>query len=89
LLKKFQLSRYPPEASSSGKFDEKSDVWSFGVTCWEATSYGGRPYQGIDISLLILKLENGHRLEKPQNCPQEIFNIMYKCWNSNKHLVIY
>lgn len=81
---KWPLKWYPPEATSSGKFDEKSDVWSFGITCWEATSYGCRPYQGIDISLLIMKLENGYRLEKPQLCPQEIFNVMYVCWRS-KH----
>ena len=35
---------------------------------------------GIDISLLIMKLENGYRLEKPQMCPQEIFNVIYVCW---------
>jgi len=103
---KWPLKWYPPEATSSGKFDEKSDVWSFGITCWEATSYGCRPYQGrfallyhkfkfgslfknvyfkgIDISLLIMKLENGYRLEKPQLCPQEIFNVIYVCWRS-KH----
>lgn len=31
---KWPLKWYPPEAVTSGKFDEKSDVWSFGVTCW-------------------------------------------------------
>jgi serine/threonine protein kinase len=81
---KWPLKWYPPDATSQGKFDEKSDVWSFGVTCWEATSYGGRPYQGIDIALLLLKLENGHRLEKPALCPDEMYAIMYKCWNANK-----
>jgi serine/threonine protein kinase len=81
---KWPLKWYPPDAISQSKFDEKSDVWSFGVTCWEATSYGCRPYQGIDIAMLLLKLENGHRLEKPPLCPDEIYNIMYKCWDANK-----
>ena len=81
---KWPLKWYPPDATHQGKFDEKSDVWSFGVTCWEATSYGGRPYQGIDITLLLLKLENGHRLDKPSQCPDEVYNLMYKCWAANK-----
>jgi len=27
------------------RFDSKSDVWSYGVTMWEATSYGEKPYK--------------------------------------------
>ena len=81
---KWPLKWYPPDATAHGKFDEKSDVWSFGVMCWEATSYGCRPYQGIDIGLLLLKLENGHRLEKPPHCPDEVYSLMYKCWHPNK-----
>ena len=60
------------------------DVWSFAIMCWEATSYGGRPYQGIDINTLVWKLQNGHRLDKPQYCPDEIYNLMYCCWNDDK-----
>jgi serine/threonine protein kinase len=81
---KWPLKWYPPDATL-GKFDEKSDVWSFGVTCWEATSYGARPYQGIEISTLILSLQNGHRLGKPSKCPDEIYNLMLKCWHADKH----
>ncbi len=82
---RWPLKWYPPDATL-GKFDEKSDVWSFGVTCWEATSYGARPYQGIEIATLILSLQNGHRLSKPSKCPDEIYQIMLKCWHADKHL---
>jgi serine/threonine protein kinase len=83
---KWPLKWYPPDATINGRFDEKSDVWSFGVTCWEATSYGGRPYQGIDICMVLMKLENGHRLEKPLECPDELYDIMYKCWLRDRNL---
>lgn len=62
---KWPLKWYPPDATINGKFDEKSDVWSFGVTCWEATSFGGRPYQGTEIGLVLMKIQNGYRLKKP------------------------
>jgi serine/threonine protein kinase len=69
---------------TSKRYDEKSDVWSFGVTCWEVTSYGGLPYENTNIHNLVYLLENGHRLDKPDECPQEMFEIMLKCWSSNK-----
>ena len=75
---------YPPDVYADGVFDEKSDVWSFGVTCWEATSYGGRPYQGMDINTLLLFLHKGERLQRPPNCPPEIFDILFKCWIESK-----
>jgi serine/threonine protein kinase len=83
-VKKLPLKWYPPSVCKHGRFEEKADVWSFGVTCWEATSYGQRPYQGMDIGMVHMKLENGYRLERPLDCPPHIYNIMFKCWLSNK-----
>ncbi|XP_063427180.1 tyrosine-protein kinase SYK-like [Mytilus trossulus] len=34
-----------PECVYYWKFDAKSDVWSYGITLWEATSYGEKPYR--------------------------------------------
>lgn len=33
-----------PEAIAFRKFTSASDVWSFGIVCWEVMSYGERPY---------------------------------------------
>ena len=39
------LRWYAPEYLFFAKFDSKSDVWSFGITAWEALSNGHKPYQ--------------------------------------------
>ena len=41
--------------------------WSFGVTCWEVFSGGKQPYPGISPLSLHWLLEEGQRLEKPNN----------------------
>ncbi len=42
---KWPLKWYAPECIYYFRFDSKSDVWSYGVTLWEATSYGSKPYK--------------------------------------------
>jgi serine/threonine protein kinase len=41
------------EYLSSGRFSHASDVWSFGIMCWELYSFGEEPYPGlIGVSLV-------------------------------------
>ena len=48
--------------------------WSYGVLCWEVFSLGKTPYPGLDPSGLVELLDNGGRLQPPQNgaCSQEM-----------------
>ena len=41
---KWPLKWYAPECIYKFRFSSKSDVWSYGVTMWEAISFGKRPY---------------------------------------------
>ncbi|UYV83990.1 SYK [Cordylochernes scorpioides] len=50
---KWPLRWYAPECIYYYKFSSKSDVWSFGITLWEAVSHGGRPYQVLPCSLSL------------------------------------
>lgn len=47
---KWPLKWYAPECIHFHKFSSKSDVWSFGITMWEAFSYGGKPYKVVNVS---------------------------------------
>jgi fibroblast growth factor receptor 1 len=32
-----------------------------------------------------LQVRDGMRLEKPEHCRREIYNIMFYCWDKNQH----
>ncbi|XP_020714061.1 tyrosine kinase receptor Cad96Ca isoform X3 [Ceratitis capitata] len=64
-------------------FSLKSDIWSFGVLMWEIVTLGSTPYPGISASDVMRKVRDGYRLEKPDHCRRELYNIMYYCWSSD------
>jgi len=59
---------------------ESSDVWSFGVLLWEMFEPGSDPYLGIPNEEIHLFLESGQRLNQPDQCPDSLYQLMYKCW---------
>ena len=54
-----------PEAMTSGKFNEGSDVWSFGITLVELFNNGARPYAGMGNAEVMAKVQAGYRHPKP------------------------
>ena len=64
---------------------EFGDVWSFGVFIWEVFHLGVKiPYgEMTDYEKVIKYLKDGHRLSKPELCPQHIYDLMIECWSEN------
>lgn len=71
---------YALESCFHGTFSHKSDVWSFGVTAWEMYSYGADPYGKTPGNEVIEMLEDGYRLEKPDACPDDVYEVIKTCW---------
>ncbi|KJE97648.1 tyrosine-protein kinase Src42A [Capsaspora owczarzaki ATCC 30864] len=70
-----------PETMTFRKFSSMSDVWSFGVTAWECSSHGARPYGEMDGRDTLAHVEAGGRLPMPQTCMPELYNVMMSCWD--------
>ena len=71
-----------PEAILFRKFNMASDVWSFGVLMWEVMTSGDVPYVDKDNFKLLQDIQQGYRLEQPSDCPNQLYQLMLKCWDS-------
>ncbi|XP_072315269.1 non-receptor tyrosine-protein kinase TNK1 [Eucyclogobius newberryi] len=70
-----------PESLRVGSFSHSSDVWMFGVTLWEMFTYCEEPWFGLSGRQILWRVEReGERLEKPADCPQEMYTVMRRCW---------
>ncbi|XP_043909675.1 tyrosine-protein kinase ZAP-70 isoform X3 [Protopterus annectens] len=77
---KWPLKWYAPECINFRKFSSKSDVWSYGVTMWEAFSYGQKPYKKMKGLEVVEYIESGKRMDSPPDCPEEMYKLMMDCW---------
>ncbi|KAJ8357047.1 hypothetical protein SKAU_G00198410 [Synaphobranchus kaupii] len=70
-----------PESLKTRTFSHATDTWMFGVTLWEMCTYGQEPWLGLNGSQILHKIDKeGERLPKPEDCPQDIYNVMLQCW---------
>ncbi|XP_048842328.1 tyrosine-protein kinase Blk isoform X2 [Brienomyrus brachyistius] len=77
---KFPIKWTAPEAINFGTFSIKTDVWSFGILLTEIITYGRTPYPGMTNPEVIRLLDKKYRMPCPDACPQELYQIMLKCW---------
>lgn len=76
-----------PESLRKGRYSEKSDVWAFGVTCWELLTNGDIPYNEItaDDNVVAYVREGGTLARPPDEeyaCPDPLWELMECCWAS-------
>ncbi|KAL7072976.1 hypothetical protein ACQ4LE_007823 [Meloidogyne hapla] len=71
-----------PEVITQGLFTSKSDVWAFGVLLWEIITLGEQPYSNRQNTEVLNLLSNGICLERPLECPEELYQVMRSCWTN-------
>ncbi|RWS13873.1 Tyrosine-protein kinase CSK-like protein [Dinothrombium tinctorium] len=78
---KFPIKWTAPEALKYHRFSNKSDMWSFGILLWEIYSFGRVPYPRIPLVDVVKHVEKGYKMEAPDGCPSEIYEIMRQAWD--------
>ncbi|NXY23219.1 MERTK kinase, partial [Atrichornis clamosus] len=71
------------ESLADRVYTTKSDVWAFGVTMWEIATRGMTPYPGVQNHEIYEFLFHGQRLKKPEDCLDELYEIMSICWRAD------
>ncbi|NXL43142.1 ROS1 kinase, partial [Podilymbus podiceps] len=74
-----------PESLIDGVFTNRSDVWAFGVLVWETLTLGQQPYPGFSNTEVLHHVRSGGRLESPNNCPDDLCDLMMRCWAQEPH----
>lgn len=79
---KLPIAWCSPECVNYLKFTSASDVWAYGVCLWEMFSYGFQPWPAFTGHQILEAIDkpNFQRLEQPECCPKEYYNLMLKCW---------
>jgi len=81
--KAFALQWAAPEVIKNHTISVASDVFSFGTLLWEMLQYADIPFFDCDRSTTINRIVKGEMLDKPLNCPDEIYKLMKMCWAMN------
>lgn len=70
-----------PESLKDGVFSSSSDAWSYGVVLWEMATLASQPYQGLSNEQVLRYIMEGGMMERPENCPDKLYEVMRLCWD--------
>ncbi|CAD5214713.1 unnamed protein product [Bursaphelenchus xylophilus] len=62
--------------------NEKTDVYSFGVTLWEIYTFAQQPYGHQSDQEVIEKITYRDVLQCPAGCPTKIYGLIVECCNA-------
>ena len=71
-----------PEVLNSEPYDEKADVYAFGVVLWELIT-GQEPFAGLNPLQVMKQVDAGERPPFPPGVPSPYRWLVEDCWQKN------
>ena len=73
---------------NENKYSTPSDVWAYGIVCWEIMTDGETPYGDCDNLVMVAeRITNGSLLPQPSGCSMAVYtNMMIPCWKPDPKL---
>ncbi|KAK0420756.1 hypothetical protein QR680_014866 [Steinernema hermaphroditum] len=73
-----------PETLRTAKYSRKTDVWAYGIMCWEIFANGAEPYGGMTVGEVNAKVKSGYRMPLPECTPTDMHQIVeVRCWSDS------
>ncbi|CAB0002070.1 unnamed protein product [Nesidiocoris tenuis] len=74
------------EAIEDRVFSTQSDVWAYGILLWELFTLSRTPYPGVIPKEVLTLLKSGYRMQKPEYATEDLYNLMFECWDKSPML---
>ncbi|CAA93289.1 Tyrosine-protein kinase [Caenorhabditis elegans] len=74
--KKVPIRWLAPEVPRTGFYTPKTDVFAYGVMCWEVYHDGIEPYPGMKVAEVLPRVQNGYRMPFEANVPPAIVRFI-------------
>src|SRR4051794_8499674 len=69
-----------PEIIRGGEYDERVDIYSFGMILWELLTRA-KPYEGQNFMATTMDVLKGIRPAIPPKTPTKYAKLVKKCWH--------